>query len=150
MQRHWSSCFIMSADATGHYHHWPNPNLQGMYLGKNWWEGSTWSYLLGSLVVPGSCGCSSCGTQTHQGWTPQWWSSPPGEGADEIWTRSSRQKLREFLYRHKGHTEHSYHSNDVEGHEVQPAPVARHRGDSFLEGSDSSSSRRSQTVSPIN
>lgn len=30
-----------------------------------------------------------------------------------------------------------HHGNDVEGHEIQSAPVARHGGDSFLQGNHS-------------
>lgn len=115
---------------------------------------NTRSHPLGSPVVPGSCGCSSCGTQTHPEWTPQWWSSPPGEGTDKIPHRSHSEALTHrfmqessIFFRDVSQTlkhkqlHRPHHGHYVEGHEVQPAPVARHRSDSFLWESEHGSSQ---------
>lgn len=98
----------------------------------------TLSHPLGSPLVPCSCGCSSYGTQRHPEWMPQWWSSPPWEGADKI----SNPHVHKHWPTDKGKISEQtstdrtwaspHHGDDVKCHEVEPAPVARHRSDSFL------------------
>lgn len=57
------------------------------------------------------------------------------------WARAWNQKFRDHFCIGKRHAEHGHHGNDVEGHEVQSAPVARHGGDPFLQGNHSSNSQ---------
>lgn len=56
-------------------------------------------------------------------------------------THRWRQRFRNHFCRHKGHAENGHHGNNVEGHEVQSAPVARHGSDSFLQGSHGSNNQ---------
>lgn len=93
-----------------------------------------WSHPPGSPVVPDSCGCSSCGTQTHPEWTPQWWSSPPGErtGTSREQRVRADRPARPASPASPAWLRSPHHCHDVKGHEVEPAPVAGHGSDSFL------------------